>query len=273
MSDRTNPTRSEPGIALLATAFTVLAAMALPQAVRAAETPAPETPLVLAHAMLSAPAPVEWAAVRYVPEPQAKPKAAVAKPKHDTRARSQIHGGVYDPESGLARRAIAGIRGGPMLTRNIQVGLAFDWMYDSQNLTTGSPGTVGPGGTPINVQQVISRASLHQIPLMVYGQFEGWGLLWIVPYVGASGGYQFMYITADNYATNEHLEATLGGWAWQTWAGVGLPMGNNIRLTGEVFLHGGDVSRNTSDSITGVAYRETAPTDGVGARFGLSWGK
>jgi hypothetical protein len=262
MSDRTCSTRPQSGIALFVAACSVLAAVVTPTVARAAESPAvPSTPLVLAHAQLSAPAPVEWAAVRYVPEPQV------------TKSRGQIHGGVYDPESDLARRAIVGLRGGPMLTRNLQIGLGADWMYDSQNLTTSASGITGPGGTPIGVQQVISRASLHQIPVMAFAQFEGWGLLWLVPYVGASGGYQFMVITADNYATNQHFDATLGGWAWQTWAGVGLPMGNNIRLTGEVFVHGGDVSRNTSDSVTGIAFRETAPTDGVGARFGLSWGK
>ena len=281
MSYRTNPTRFELGAALLATTFTVLAAVMTPPAARAAEDPAAlaaedpaalATPLVLAYAQLPAPAPVQWAAVRYVPEPQAKPKPAGPKPSHQVRGVSQIHGGVYDPENVLGKRAVAGIRGGPMVTRNLQVGLMFDWMYDSENLTTANASTNIPGGQPIAVTQVISRASLHQIPLMAYGQLEGWGKLWLVPYVGAGGGYQFMVITADDYATNQHLSATLGGWAWQTWAGVGVPLGNRVRATGEVFFHGGDVSRTTTDQLTGLAYRETARTDGVGVRFGLAWG-
>ncbi len=273
MPDRTYPTRPEPGIAVLAAAFAVLSTAALIPVARAAEAPTtPDTPLILAYAQVPAPAPVQWAAVRYVPEPQAKPKTASPKAAHQVNGRSQIHGGVYDPKNVLGKRAVVGIRGGPMITRNIQVGLAFDWMYDSENLTTASGGTSIPGGQPIAVTQVISRASLHQIPLMAYAQFEGWGLLWLVPYVGAGGGYQFMVITADDYAANQHFDATLGGWAWQTWAGVGVPMGNRVRLTGELFLHGGDVARTKTDAITGVTFRETAPTDGLGARFGLSWG-
>jgi len=273
MSDRTIPTRSEPGAALLAIALTVLATGTTPLAARAAEDPAAfATPLVLAHAQLATPAPVQWAAVRYVPEPQARPKPAGPKPAHDVNGRSQIHGGIYDPSNVLGTRAVMGIRGGPMITRNIQVGLGFDWMYDAENVTATSGGTITPGGTPIGVQQVVERASLHQIPLMAFAQFEGWGLLWVVPYVGAGGGYQFMVVTADNYATNQHFDATLGGWAWQSWAGAGFPMGNRVRLTAEVFLHGGDVSRTTTDTITGVTVRQTAPTEGVGARFGINWG-
>lgn len=273
MSYRTNPTRFEPGAALLAIALTVLAAAATVPAARAAEDPAAfATPLVLAYAQLPTPAPVQWAAVRYVPEPQAKPKPAGPRPQHQVRGVSQIHGGIYDPENVLGTRAVVGIRGGPMITRNLQVGLAFDWMYDSENLTTANTGINIPGGQPIAVTQVISRASLHQIPLMAYAQFEGWGKLWLVPYAGAGGGYQFMVITADDYPTNQHVSATLGGWTWQTWAGVGVPLGNRVRVTGEAFMLGGDVTRTKTDSVTGLAYRETARTNGIGARFGLAWG-
>jgi hypothetical protein len=274
MCDSTPTSRPAHRAAASLAVLALLAVAATPLAARASDDAAPTlTPLVLAYSQLPTPAPVQWAAVRYVPEPQARPKSPTVKaPREATRARTEIHGGVYDPESNIARRGVAGIRGGPMLTRNLQLGLAADWMYDSQNLTVGSSGQVGPGGTPIDVQQVLERASLHQVPLMAFAQFEGWGLLYLVPYVGAAGGYQFMFLTADNYATDEHLSATLGGWAWQTWAGIGLPLGNRVRASGEVFLHGGEVSRVTTDAVSGTAYRETARTDGLGARFGLSWG-
>ena len=273
MSDRSRSILPSTGTALLAAALAVLTTGLPGSVASAADGPAAEiTPLILAYAQVPTPAPVQWAAVRYVPEPQARPKPASPKAPHQTKGASQIHGGLYDPENVLGTRANAGFRAGPMVTRNLQVGIGVDWMYDSENLTTGSGGISVPGGPTVAVQQVLSRASLHQVPIMAYAQFEGWGLLWLVPYVGASGGYQFMFITADNYATNEHLEATLGGWAWQTWGGIGVPLGNRVRATTEVFLHGGEVARITTDAATGQAYRETASTDGVGVRFGLAFG-
>lgn len=274
MSESTPSSRHAQGFAPFAAALALLALAVAPSNTRAAEDPsAPYTPLMLAYSQLPATEPIHWAAVRYVPEPQARPKTqAVKMPKEPTRGRTQIHGGVYDPDNALARRGVAGIRGGPMLTRNLQLGLGADWLYDSQDLTLASTGQPGPAGTPIAVEQVVERAVLHQVPIMAFAQFEGWGLLWLVPYVGASGGYQIMHIRADNYATDEHISATLGGWAWETWGGVGVPLGNRVRATGELFFHGGEVSRVKSDAANGTAYRETARTDGVGIRAGLSWG-
>jgi hypothetical protein len=51
-----------------------------------------------------------------------------------------------------------------------------------------------------------------------------------------------------------------------------VPLSSQAKLTAEAFLNRADVSRDSTDPITGDNIRETVNMDGVGARFGLQWG-
>ena len=91
-----------------------------------------------------------------------------------------------------------------------------------------------------------------------------------VPGWGTTG--DVLFLSADNFQTSEHFDATYGGWGWQAWGGVSVPLSGNSRITAEVFRNQSEVGRDVDDPQTGVTYREIVNLDGVGMRFGLGWG-
>jgi hypothetical protein len=110
MSYRTNPTRFGLGAAPLAITFTILAAVMTPPAAHAAEDPAAfASPLVLAYAQLPTPRPGAVGRRSLRARAAGQAEAAGPRPQHQVRGVSQIHGGIYDPENVLGKRAVAGI--------------------------------------------------------------------------------------------------------------------------------------------------------------------
>ena len=253
-------------VSAAALASALAAALATIPARAAEPSPAP------ALLSVSPLAPPSMAAVRYVPEPAQKSGDGAPSSASSIFGVTQIHGGWFEPESGADSRVDVGLRAGPMLTGNLQVGLSVDWMYDSRNLQSTSTQVTGPGGIPIDVENVESRAAIHMIPMMAFGQLTGPEGMWVIPYVGGALGYQLAVVTAQNYSTGETFDLTVGGWGYQAWGGVALPLTKHMRLSGEAYRNGAEVARMISDPSSGLPVRQTAKTDGIGYRFGLSWG-
>lgn len=189
----------------------------------------------------------------------------------DAASASQIHLGFYDPDGDPARKFLAGIRLGPVLDPGIQVGVGLDWAHDADRTTSVASSTIGPGGTPIVVQRELSRASTDFFPLMAFMQVSADDNLSIVPYFGIAGGYEFLNLSADDFQTGESYDATFGGWGWQLWGGLAVPLSGRTRVTGEIYWNGAELDRDVDDPLLG-GYRETVDADGMGARFGLAWG-
>lgn len=188
---------------------------------------------------------------------------------------SQIHLGFFDPDGDPARRFLAGIRGGPMIDQRIQLGVGIDWAHDSDNTSSVSSKSTGPGGTPITIQRDLARASTDLFPIMAFLQVSADDNMSVVPYFGVGGGYELLNLSADDYQSGTSFDATYGGWGWQVWGGLAMPLSGRTRLTGEVFVNGAELSRNVDDpyyGVNGSTYRETVNQDGVGARFGIAWG-
>lgn len=184
---------------------------------------------------------------------------------------SQIHVGFYDPDGDPARQFLVGIRGGPMLDPHIQLGVGLDWAHDSDHASSVASRETGPGGVPITVQREIARSSTDFFPIMAFLQVSADDNMSIVPYFGAAAGYQLLNLSAEDYQTGDSFDATYGGWGWQLWGGAAVPLSGRTRLTGELFVNGGEVGRDVDDPLFG-GYRETVDADGVGARIGLAWG-
>lgn len=214
--------------------------------------------------------------------PEVSMAGVTYRPRRSGRARpvdaagvSQIHLGFFDPDGDPSRRFLAGIRGGPMLDEHIQLGVGLDWAHDADNTSAISSSSTGPGGTPITIQRELSRASTDLFPIMAFVQVSGGDEMSVVPYFGLSGGYQILNLSADDYETGESFDATYGGWGWQLWGGMAMPLSGRTRLTGEIFVNGAELGRDVDDPYYGPfgsSYRETVKADGVGARFGIAWG-
>jgi hypothetical protein len=128
------------------------------------------------------------------------------------------------------------------------------------------------GGTTVTPTRVLSRASVNVLPMQLFMQINGEPDMPVVPYGGISGGYQLLFISADDFDTGESFDATFGGWGWQAWLGAGIPLSGQARLNGEVFVNQSKPEREVEDELTGVTFRERVDADGVGMRVGLQFG-
>ena len=77
-----------------------------------------------------------------------------------------------------------------------------------------------------------------------------------------------------DYVLTPTLDVNSGanGFGWQAWGGVGVPLGNRMRMFGEAFFNDADLNRNVYDYNVDASYRETIHEEGVGIRGGLSYG-
>lgn len=194
--------------------------------------------------------------------------------RRESSSASQIHLGFFNPEGPRGEQFLVGLRGGPMIDSRVQLGLAVDWIHKNEKTSSITSSQEGPGGTQIEVRQDLARSSSHLFPLMAYIQFSVDDNLPVVPYFGAGAGYEVLLLSAEDFTTGAQYDGTFGGWGWQAWGGVALPLSGRTRLSGEVFINRGDLARNSDvkDGFAGSSYRETINVDGAGARFGLAWG-
>ena len=188
------------------------------------------------------------------------------------RGVSQIHAGFLDPDGAPDAGFLAGFRGGQRIDDVVEIGLGLDWRNKSGRSFETARETIGPGGEPIVVRRDISRYSSNLFPALLYVQISGPSHLAFVPYAGAAASWQVLFLEADDFTTGERFDATFDGFGWQLWGGAAFPLSGRSRLIGEVFLNQADLNRDVFDPTIGQDVRETVSADGLGARFGMSWG-
>jgi hypothetical protein len=228
--------------------------------------PASSPPVTLAMTAVDAPASVDLEAVRYQPAQQER----VDTP-NDRPIVSQLHGGYFDASANNTNPFIVGLRAGPMVDKRLQVGLLLDWVHQTKNLANVLSTTQAPGSITISTKQDTARALMNLVPIMAFAQASGFGLLGIVPYIGAAGGYEVLVISADNFLNGQSFESNFGGWGYQIWAGAGLPLGSRTRLNGELFVNQAELGKTVTDA-TGATAKQTVDMNGIGFRLGLAWG-
>jgi hypothetical protein len=184
----------------------------------------------------------------------------------------QLHFGFFEPEGRSTTGFTMGMRGGPLVDRHLQIGGGTDWQHKSEDVRVVSGDPFNQGGTTITPERVLSHSSNDLLPVYGFFQLNLLDDARLVPYGGASAGYQWLFVSATDYQTGSHFDATFGGWMWEAWAGLAIPLSGQSRLTSEVFMHEGNAEREVIDPYSLVAYRERVELNSVGMRFGLSWG-
>jgi len=212
--------------------------------------------------------PVSLEAVRY--RPRSRYREYDSGPRNESL--TQFHLGFFDPEGDADNGFVAGMRGGPLVDPHIQIGAGVDWVHrsDRQSAVIGS--TPGPGGTTITTRRELASSSSNLFPVMGFLQVQADQDLPFIPYFGVSGGYEVLFLSAEDFNTGDSFDATYGGWGWQAWGGAALPLSGRSRLSGELFVNGGEAHRDVDDPTTGGVVREIVSLNGVGMRFGLNWG-
>ena len=183
---------------------------------------------------------------------------------------SQIHAGFLDPDGAQEAGLILGYRMGFSVDPNIAIGGQLDWRHQGDQQSTIVSEAPGPGGTTITTQTDVARSSSDLIPILGMIQVNA-GDMGVIPYLGAGAGYEILHLASDDFQNGQEFRGTFGGFGWQVWTGVAVPLSNQAKLTAEAFLNRSEVSRDATDS-TGQDVRETVNMDGTGARFGLMWG-
>jgi hypothetical protein len=185
---------------------------------------------------------------------------------------SQIHGGFFDPDGEPPSAMLFGVRAGANLDDVFQLGFGLDWSHRSDRSTVVTTDVPLPGGGTAQRQTVLAQSSSNLVPMMAFLQLSPGVDLPVAPYFGLAGGYQVLFLDAENFETGEQFEATYDGWGWQLWGGATMPLSGRTRLAAEVFWNEADLDRDVDDPSSGRTLREVIPQEGLGMRFGLSWG-
>lgn len=243
--------------------------------------PSPAVEALVPEAMPMSPAfaaaPVTNAALVYGPARSVPRSEAVRYRRGPSRrapaysSPAQVHAGFFEPEGDASSFFVVGLRGGPEVSPNLQLGVGIEWWHNSDKTRTVTGDPYTQGGTTITPERVLSRASADVLPFTGFVQVTPVSDGPVIPYFGGSFGYQLLFLNAEDFQTGVDYEATFGGWGWNLWGGVALPLSGQSRLTGEVFAAGSEMERDVMDPL-GFEYRERVDLEGVGMRFGLSWG-
>ena len=195
-------------------------------------------------------------------------------PARVTPVTTQIHAGLFDPNEDLDAGFYGGFRIGPQVDPRVQIGLAMDWWHRSEDQEMALGTYDWPGGE-LESSLILSQSTLDLVPLMVFVQVSGDENMSLIPYAGAGAGYQWLFLTSDDYLTYESYDETFGGFGWQVWGGLGIPLSGRTRLNGEVFYNGCEAASDVDvylEEYGLVTVRDVVKMNGVGARIGLAWG-
>jgi hypothetical protein len=179
------------------------------------------------------------------------------------RVSLHLDGGLFAPLNGGSASPTVGIRLSKLVGGHLQAGVLSGWTFERKDKTQ-DVGTL-PGPQP---KIVLARVDAYLIPLMGYLRVNFTEKHWLVPYVGVGAGYEWLQIQATDYQAQTTASASYSNWAWEGWAGLGIRLGQDLRVNGEAYYNGASLERDVVDQ-SGQAYKEVVNMDGVGARVGL----
>ena len=185
---------------------------------------------------------------------------------------SQLHAGFFSPEDETATSVTFGFRAGTSIEDQFQIGAGVDWSHRGNLTTSVISEEPLPGGGTTTRRVELARSSTDLVPVMGFLQFTPAVDAPFQPYLGIGGGWEMLFISAEEFETGTDYDATFGGWGWQAWGGVGVPLSGRSKLNAEVFWNQAELERDVDDPDLGARVREVVDADGVGMRFGLSWG-
>lgn len=217
-------------------------------------------------------APPAVSRVRSRPGPY-RPRRVYRSPMSVIPLAAQIHVGLFDPIDNFSTGFDGGFRFGPQVDPHLQFGLAMDWWHRSDDRVMNLGTVEAPVGTA-SEELILSESSANLVPILVFVQVSGDEDMSVIPSAGFGVGYEWLFLTANDYVTHESFDQTFGGFGWQAWVGAGLPLDYRIRLNAEVFFNGCEVGSEVDVNIQGYGYatvRDVIKMNGVGMRFGVSW--
>jgi hypothetical protein len=183
-------------------------------------------------------------------------------PKNE-RASLHIDGGMYAPIEANAPSPSVGLRLSRLVGGHLQAGVLTGWTFERKDRT--QSGDSLPGLQP---KIVLARVDSYLIPLMGYLRVNFTEKHWLVPYVGVGTGFEWLTIQATDYVSQTTASASYSNWGWEGWVGLGIRLGQDLRVDGEVYYNGASPERDVVDQ-NGQPFKEVVNCDGVGGRVGV----
>ena len=174
-----------------------------------------------------------------------------------------LHGGMFTPVEVNAPSPMIGVRLSKLVSSHLQAGVLSGYTLQRKDQT--EPVNSLPGTQP---QRVLARTDAQLVPLMGFLRVNFTQKFWLVPYVGVGAGYEWLLYESIDYQTEVTNSSTFSNWAWEGWVGMGLRLGQSLRVNGEIFYNGASLERNVVDE-SDQPWKEVVDLNGVGARVGL----
>jgi len=188
-------------------------------------------------------------------------------PKPKVRAyRIHLHGGLFAPIDVNATSPTLGLRLGRRLVSHVQAGLLVGCTFERKNLEQRVNNL--PGLQP---HRILARVDGQLVPAMGFIQVDLNETRFLVPYAGIATGYEWLTLGANDYRTDATASTSFANYAWESWGGIGMRLGQDMTLDWEVFYNGGSLERDATDPTTGETWREAVDVNGVGARVGVNF--
>jgi len=174
-----------------------------------------------------------------------------------------LHGGMFTPTEVNAPSPTLGLRLSKLVSSNLQAGVLTAYTLQRKDLTEDLNSL--PGTQP---KRLLARSDAQLVPLMGFLRVNFTQKAWLVPYFGVGAGYEWLQYKATDYQTEVTNSVTYSNWAWEGWVGMGIRLGQSLRVNGEIFYNGASLERDVVDEF-GQPWTEVVDLNGVGARVGL----
>src|SRR5439155_17963482 len=119
----------------------------------------------------------------------------------------QLHGGFIDPDGSHTSNALGGFRAGANMDQ-VQLGVGADWSHRSDRTSEVVTEVPLPGGGTAERRRELASSSSNLVPMMAVLQFTpGYGN-GARPYIGVGGGYEVLFLSAEDFTTGDEFKAT-----------------------------------------------------------------
>ena len=180
-----------------------------------------------------------------------------------------LRGGFFDTENVPKNDWLAGFSLVGVVAKGVEMGISTDYQRRSHSAGEVINEYRDPSGNLVRTSEPTAQVASSLVPAM--------GILklriptpGLQPYVGAGAGYEWLFVSGDDFINNTHFSDTFGGFGWQGFGGIDLAINERARLNAEAFWNQSNVSRNLQDP-SGIEVHQQINIRGGGIRGGLSF--
>jgi hypothetical protein len=201
---------------------------------------------------------------------------SIKRRRHHHRSADYLHFvtlklGTYNPEGAVDGGRFFGFRTGAEFDDRLTVSFNADAYWRSYTEEATIAQDVDVHGNVITTSVTSLETSSTLIPLGVSLGIRLPGSRTVTPFVGAGVAYEILVNDVRDFATGIEDTNVYGGFGWQIFGGLMVPITSGTRFLGELWFNDAEVSREVDSYSRGLPVRESIDVSGVGARLGIEF--